>query len=125
MKIMNISEIQNQLKKFAIERDWEQFHTPKNLAMALSVEASELVEIFQWLNAEESNSPDQRQIEEINSEVADIAMYLLRFCSVLGIDLEKAIESKLESNAEKYPVNLSKGNAQKYNQRVSNYISIL
>ena len=116
MKIMNISEIQNQLKKFAIERDWEQFHTPKNLAMALS-EASELVEIFQWLNAEESNSPDQRQIEEINSEVADIAMYLLRFCSVLGIDLEKAIESKLESNAEKYPVNLSKVNAQKYNQR--------
>jgi len=117
MKIMNISEIQNQLKKFAIERDWEQFHTPKNLAMALSVEASELVEIFQWLNAEESNSPNQRQIEEINSEVADIAMYLLRFCSVLGIDLENAIESKLERNAEKYPVNLSKGNAQKYNQR--------
>ena len=117
MKIMNISEIQNQLKKFAIERDWEQFHTPKNLAMALSVEASELVEIFQWLNVEESNSPDQRQIEKVNNEVADIAMYLLRFCSVLGIDLEKAIERKLERNAQKYPVNLSKGNAQKYNQR--------
>ena len=117
MKIMNISEIQNQLKKFAIERDWEQFHTPKNLAMALSVEASELVEIFQWLNVEESNSPDQRQIKKINNEVADIAMYLLRFCSVLGIDLEKAISSKLERNAEKYPVNLSKGNAQKYDQR--------
>ena len=117
MKIMNISEIQNQLKKFAIERDWEQFHTPKNLAMALSVEASELVEIFQWLNVEESNSPDQRQIKKINNEVADIAMYLLRFCSVLGIDLEKVIESKLERNAEKYPVNLSKGNAQKYDQR--------
>jgi len=117
MKIMNISEIQNQLKKFAIERDWEQFHTPKNLAMALSVEASELVEIFQWLNVEESNSPDQGQIKKINNEVADIAMYLLRFCSVLGIDLEKVIESKLERNAEKYPVNLSKGNAQKYDQR--------
>ena len=117
MKIMNISEIQNQLKKFAIERDWEQFHTPKNLAMALSVEASELVEIFQWLNVEESNSPDQSQIEEINNEVADIAMYLLRFCSVLGIDLENAIERKLERNTQKYPVNLSKGNAQKYDQR--------
>jgi len=114
---MDISKIQNKLQKFAIERDWEQFHTPKNLAMALSVEASELVEIFQWLNEEESNSPDQNQTEEINSEVADIAMYLLRFCSVLGIDLEKSIESKLERNAEKYPVNLSKGNAQKYNQR--------
>ena len=117
MKIMDITKIQNQLQKFAFDRDWEQFHTPKNLAMALSVEASELVEIFQWLKAEESNSPDQKQTEEINSEVADIAMYLLRFCSVLGIDLEKAIESKLEKNAEKYPVNLSKGNAQKYNQR--------
>jgi len=125
MKIMNISEIQNQLKKFAIERDWEQFHTPKNLAMALSVEASELVEIFQWLNVEESNSPDQRQIKKINNEVADIAMYLLRFCSVLGIDLEKAIESKLERNAEKYPVNLSKGNAQKYNQYLLAHVPVL
>ncbi len=114
---MDISKIQNQLKKFAIERDWEQFHTPKNLSMALSVEASELVEIFQWLRAEESISPDQKQIESINDEVADIAMYLLRFCSVLEIDLESAIKSKLERNAEKYPINLSMGNAQKYNQR--------
>ena len=114
---MDISKIQNQLKKFAIERDWEQFHTPKNLSMALSVEASELVEIFQWLRAEESISPDQKQIESINDEVADIAMYLLRFCSVLEIDLESAIKSKLERNTEKYPINLSKGNSQKYNKR--------
>ena len=114
---MNISEIQDKLENFASERDWEQFHTPKNLSMALSVEASELVEIFQWLKPEESNSPNQKQIQEINSEVADIAMYLLRFCSVLGIDIEEAIEKKLEKNALKYPVNLSKGNAQKYNQR--------
>ena len=114
---MNISKIQSQHENFASERDWEQFHTPKNLSMALSVEASELVEIFQWLKPEESNSPNQKQIQEINSEVADIAMYLLRFCSVLGIDIEEAIEKKLEKNALKYPVNLSKGNAQKYNQR--------
>jgi len=114
---MNISKIQSQLEKFAVDREWEQFHTPKNLAMALSVEASELVEIFQWLKPEESNSPDQKKIEAINAEVADIAMYLLRFCSILEIDLEKAIEDKLVKNAEKYPVNLSKGNAQKYNQR--------
>ena len=114
---MNISKIQSQLENFASERDWEQFHTPKNLSMALSVEASELVEIFQWLKPEESNSPNQKQIQEINSEVADIAMYPLRFCSVLGIDIEEAIEKKLEKNALKYPVNLSKGNAQKYNQR--------
>ena len=114
---MDISKIQNQLEKFAIERDWRQFHTPKNLAMALSVEASELVEIFQWLKPEESNSPDQKQIESINDEVADIAMYLLRFCSVLEIDLDSAIKIKLERNAEKYPINLSKGNSQKYNKR--------
>ena len=114
---MDISKIQSQLEKFAVDRAWEQFHTPKNLSMALSVEASELVEIFQWLKPEESNSPSQKQIQEINSEVADIAMYLLRFCSLLGIDIEEAIEKKLEKNAVKYPINLSKGNAQKYNQR--------
>ncbi len=114
---MDISKIQNQLENFATERDWGQFHTPKNLSMALSVEASELVEIFQWLRTEESISPDKKQIDAIKSEVADIAMYLLRFCSILEIDIEEAIESKLEKNAEKYPVNLSKGNAQKYNQR--------
>ena len=114
---MNISKIQSQLEKFAVDREWEQFHTPKNLAMALSVEASELVEIFQWLKAEESNLPNQKQIEAINAEVADIAMYLFRFCSILEIDLEKAIKDKLVKNAEKYPVNLSNGNAQKYNQR--------
>jgi len=114
---MDITNIQHQLKKFASERDWEQFHTPKNLAMALSVEASELVEIFQWLEPEESQLPDKKQIELINSEVADIAMYLLRFCDLLDINLESAIQRKIVKNEEKYPVNLSKGNAKKYNQR--------
>ncbi|MDC3315820.1 nucleotide pyrophosphohydrolase [Candidatus Thioglobus sp.] len=114
---MDITNIQHQLKKFASERDWEQFHTPKNLAMALSVEASELVEIFQWLEPEESKLPDKKQIELINSEVADIAMYLLRFCDLLDINLESAIQRKIVKNEEKYPVNLSKGNAKKYNQR--------
>ena len=114
---MDITNIQHQLKKFASERDWEQFHTPKNLTMALSVEASELVEIFQWLKPEESKLPDKKQIELINSEVADIAMYLLRFCDLLDINLESAIQRKIVKNEEKYPVNLSKGNAKKYNQR--------
>ena len=114
---MDITKIQSQLNNFASERDWEQFHTPKNLAMALSVEASELVEIFQWLTPEESNSPDQRQLDSIQSEVADIAMYLIRFCGVLEIDLESAIEEKLIQNGRKYPVELSKGSAKKYNQR--------
>ncbi|MBT67865.1 MAG: nucleotide pyrophosphohydrolase [Thiotrichales bacterium] len=114
---MDITKIQNQLQKFASERDWEQFHTPKNLAMALSVEAAELVEIFQWLNPEQSKLPDKRQLELINSEVADIAMYLLRFCDLLDVNLEDAIQTKIVKNAEKYPINLSKGNAKKYNQR--------
>ena len=114
---MDITNIQHQLKKFASERDWEQFHTPKNLAMALSVEASELVEIFQWLEPEESKLPDKKQLDFINSEVADIAMYLLRFCDLLDINLESAIQRKIVKNEEKYPVNLSKGNAKKCNQR--------
>ena len=114
---MNITKIQNQLSRFASERDWEQFHTPKNLSMALSVEASELVEIFQWLTPEESSFPNQKQTDSIRIEVADIAMYLIRFCDVLDIDLEEAIEEKLIQNENKYPVELSKGNARKYNQR--------
>jgi len=114
---MDIINIQNQLQNFASERDWEQFHTPKNIAMALSVECSELVEIFQWLNPEESKLPNKMQLELINNEVADIAMYLLRFCDLLDLNLENAIQEKLVKNAEKYPINLSKGNAKKYNRR--------
>ena len=114
---MDISKIQNQLQKFASERDWEQFHSPKNLSMALSVEASELVEIFQWLTFEESNFPDQKQLASIRREVADIAMYLIRFCDVLEINLEEAIEEKFIENGNKYPVELSKGSSKKYNHR--------
>ena len=114
---MNITKIQNQLSRFASERDWEQFHTPKNLSMALSVEASELVEIFQWLTPEESTHPDQKQTQSVQSEVADIAMYLIRICQILEIDLESAIQEKIIQNENKYPVELSKGTARKYNQR--------
>ena len=114
---MDIFKIQNQLQKFASERDWEQFHSPKNLSMALSVEASELVEIFQWLTLAESNFPDQKQLDSIRSEVADIAMYLIRFCDVLKINLEEAIEEKFIENGNKYPIELSKGSSKKYNHR--------
>ena len=114
---MDIFKIQNQLQKFASERDWEQFHSPKNLSMALSVEASELVEIFQWLTLEESDFPDQKQLDSIRSEVADIAMYLIRFCDVLKINLEEAIEEKFIENGNKYPIELSKGSSKKYNHR--------
>ena len=114
---MDIKQIQQQLSKFASDRDWEQFHTPKNLTMALSVEASELVEIFQWLTPEQSSNLNDKQMNAVNEEVADVAIYLLRLCDVLDINLSDVVENKIKVNGEKYPVDLSKGNAKKYNQR--------
>jgi NTP pyrophosphatase (non-canonical NTP hydrolase) len=111
---MNIELIQKQLSEFAQDRDWEQFHTPKNLTMALSVEASELVEIFQWLTSEQSNNLTDKQMISVKEEVADIAIYLLRLCDVLDIDIESSVMDKIKVNSDKYPVNLSKGNAKKY-----------
>ena len=116
---MNIDEIARQLQDFADARDWNQFHTPKNVAMALSVEASELMELFQWSNtggteeAVKNNEPDPA----VAKEVADVMIYLIRFCDITGIDLEEAVLSKIRENSEKYPVKLAKGNAIKYNRR--------
>ena len=114
---MNIQNIQKQLSDFADERDWEQFHDPKNLAMALSVEASELVEIFQWLTQEESKNIDSKDIQSVKDEVADILIYLIRIVDKLDIDLEEAVLEKIKKNTKKYPVELSKDNAVKYNKR--------
>jgi len=111
---MNIQDIQKQLADFADERDWDQFHNPKNLAMALSVEASELVEIFQWLTpkqAEEIMSTNES--EHVKEEMADIMIYLLRLADKLNVDLESAVTSKIVQNGKKYPVDFSKGNANK------------
>ncbi len=116
---MNLTEIQKQLQEFASERDWDQFHTPKNLVMALSGEMGELADLFQWKTATESfpENLSDKEKEEIRQEVADIALYLLRLTDKLDINLEDAIQEKLKINAEKYPVDLSKGNATKYNRR--------
>ena len=116
---MNIREIQKKLSIFSKERKWDQFHTPKNLAAALSVEASELLEVFQWLTDKQSRELDTVQMADAEQEVADIAMYLLRICDVMNIDIEAAIEKKLEINADKYPVEAAKGNATKYNKRIN------
>ncbi|MBO67492.1 MAG: nucleotide pyrophosphohydrolase [Acidiferrobacteraceae bacterium] len=116
---MNIKEITRILQTFSDQRDWNQFHTPKNLAMALNVEASELLELFQWSNsggAEESEQ-DSDCREDIAREVADIMIYLIRFCDVVNIDLEHAVRNKIDENEEKYPVSLSRGNAVKYSRR--------
>lgn len=102
---MDITAIQATLRKFTQERDWEQYHTPKNLTMALAVEAAELAEIFQWMTTEESilakDSRDHRQ--RVEEEVADIVNYALRLTDVMGIDLEKAVIDKIGKNAKKYP----------------------
>lgn len=116
---MDIKSVQETLRAFAQARDWEQFHSPKNIATALAVEAAELLEPFQWLKEEESrrlveNPQAYAQVEE---EVADVLIYLLRLADLLGIDLERAVAEKIRKNGEKYPVALARGNAVKYNRR--------
>ena len=111
---MDLEKIKEFQREFAKERDWEQFHTPKNLSMALSVEASELLEIFQWLTAEQSSELKDSDKEKVSEELADITYYLLRIADITGIDLEDAVWKKMRKNAEKYPVEKAKGNAKKY-----------
>jgi len=111
---MNIQNIQKQLKGFADERDWDQFHNPKNLAMALSVEASELVEIFQWLTPEEAKDiMATYEGEHVKEEMADVMIYLLQMADQLDIDLESAVANKIEKNSEKYPSDLETNNSKK------------
>ena len=101
---MDIARWQAQLRTFAGERDWEKFHTPKNLAMALSVEASELLEIFQWLTPEESRQVMQGQdADAVRDEVADVMIYLLRLADVVGVELEEVVAAKIGRNAVRFP----------------------
>lgn len=109
-----INTLQQQLRQFARERDWEQFHTPKNLAMALTIEAAELQEIFQWLTAEQSTRLDEQQRANAGEELADVLLYLCRLADVLGIDLAAAAQHKLRRNAEKYPADRVRGSSAKY-----------
>ena len=114
---MDLKLIQSRLKKFSEDRDWEQFHSPKNITMALSVEVAELVEIFQWSNSgglDEINDPDIKV--QIEKEIADIFNYLLKLTDMLDIDLEKAALNKIEENDTKYPVEKFKGISKKYNK---------
>ncbi len=116
---MNNADIQKKLRAFAKARKWEPFHSPKNLAAALSVEASELLEIFQWLTEEQSHriTADKKEMAHVKEEMADVLLYLLRLADVLGVDLEKAAQEKMKKNAQKYPVTAAKGNAVKYTKR--------
>ena len=102
------------LRAFAAERAWEQFHTPKNLACALSVEAAELLEHFQWLTEAQSQALTDGKKAEVAAEAADVFLYLLQLCDKLGIDLIAAAHTKMQVNAEKYPTALARGTAAKY-----------
>ncbi len=104
------------VRQFADERDWDQFHSPKNLSMALIVEAGELVEHFQWLTQAQSRQPDAKQQQAIALEMADVLIYLVRLADQLDIDLLTAARKKIAINAAKYPVELAKGRADKYNR---------
>lgn len=115
----SIKKLQEQLERFAVERDWNKFHTPKNLVMAICGEVGELADVFQWLGEEESKieNLDPKLKAKAKEEIADIFMYILRLSDKLDIDLFEASASKLELNEQKYPVHLSKGSATKYNRR--------
>ena len=115
----SLDHIKHQLRKFAAERDWDQFHSPKNLAMALIVEAAELVEHFQWLKEEESASLSPDKLAEVEQELADIQIYLIRIADVLNIDLISAVDKKIQLNADKYPVEKVQGSSKKYSEYTS------
>ena len=111
-----IEKLRDQLREFARLRDWDQFHSPKNLAMALSVEVAELVENFQWLTEEQSRQLDPKAQAAVRAEIADVLLYLVRLGDQLGIDPVAAAQRKLVETAQKYPVEKSRGNRKKYTE---------
>ena len=111
-----LEKLRGQLREFARQRDWEQFHSPKNLAMALAVEAAELLEHFQWLTEEQSRKLDPGTLAAVRTEIADVLLYLIRLADQLEIDPAAAAQGKLEENARKYPVEKSRGNRKKYTE---------
>ena len=113
MKIPSLPDLQQQLREFARERDWDQFHSPKNLSMALTVEAGELQEIFQWLTEEQSRQLSGQQLGMAAEEMADVLLYLCRLADLLDIDLLASAAAKLAKNAQKYPADEVRGSAEK------------
>ena len=111
-----IENLRNQLRAFAAERDWDQFHSPKNLASALAVEAAELLENFQWLTEAESQQLPPEALAAVRAEIADVLLYLIRIGDKLGIDLIAAAKAKIILNAEKDPVDKARGSSKKYTE---------
>ncbi len=111
-----LNELIERINGFAAERDWDQFHSPKNLSMALIAEAAELVEHFQWLTEEQSYTLPDNTLAEVRLELADIFVYLLRMSDRLGVDLVQAAQQKISLNEEKYPAEQVRGSAKKYHE---------
>ena len=112
----DLEKVKLRLREFAEARDWDQFHSPKNLSMALSAEVAEIVEHFQWLTEEQSKSLSPEKLSEVGEELADTLIYLVRLADKLDIDLLSVANSKIEINEQKYPVDKAKGNAKKYTE---------
>jgi NTP pyrophosphatase (non-canonical NTP hydrolase) len=111
-----MKSLNRQIKEFIKERDWEQYHSPKNLSMALSAEASEIVEIFQWLTEEQSFKLNEKKAQHLKEEIGDVLIYLLELASKFDIDPLEAAKSKIKLNAKKYPADKVKGKMKKYNE---------
>jgi len=114
--VTELDELKIELKKFADLRDWNQFHSPKNLSMALIGEAAELTEHFQWLSEEQSDHLPPEKLKEVELELADIQIYLIRIADRLNVDLLSAVRKKMKINEKKYPVEKVKGKNQKYTE---------
>jgi NTP pyrophosphatase (non-canonical NTP hydrolase) len=114
--IDSLESLRDCLRKFALEREWDQYHTPKNLSMALIAEAAELVEHFQWVDGSQSHLLEDKTRQAVEEELADILIYLVRISDKLDVDLYKATERKIAINGKKYPAELVRGSAKKYTE---------
>jgi NTP pyrophosphatase (non-canonical NTP hydrolase) len=112
----DLAEIREIMRQFVSERDWDQFHTPKNLATALSVEASELLEPFQWLVSGDKSELDEAKLTAIRHEMADVLVYLVRLADKLDVDLFQAVQEKMVLNRAKYPADQVRGDSRKYTE---------
>ena len=118
-RLVDVSGLQSAVERFVRARDWDQFHSPKNLVMALTGEAGELSEIFQWLTEEASHAVarDPATARAVRDELADVLIYLVRLAAVLDVDLDEAVATKLRANAQRYPVEQVRGSARKQRER--------
>ena len=112
----NLDDIKARLQTFAKNRDWDKFHSPKNLSMALSVEVAELVENFQWISESQSKRLSAKSLAKVEDEIADVQIYLILLADKLGVDILATVDRKINKNEKKYPVDKVKGSAKKYSE---------